>query len=291
MLLFMIVITAATGKLGHHVVDALLAKVPANQIVVAVRDPDKAKDFAAKGIAVRLGDYSKPETLRAAFRGADKLLLISSSEVGQRERQHKAAIAAAAAENIPFIAYTSILHADTSRMALAVEHLATEKAIQATGIAYAFLRNGWYIENYSENLGAALAHGVLLGSAQDGRIAAATRRDFAEAAAAVLTTEGHVNKIYELAGDVPFTMTELAKGVADVAGKPVSYQDLPVADYTKALIGFGVPSAFAEVLADSDAGIARGELDDRSGDLKKLIGHATTPFRGVIETAVRAAKG
>ncbi|MET0596035.1 MAG: SDR family oxidoreductase [Polyangiaceae bacterium] len=287
----MIVITAATGKLGHHVVDALLAKVPASQITVAVRNPDKAKDFAEKGITVRLGDYSKPDTLRAAFRGADKLLLISSSEVGQRERQPKAAIAAAVAEKVPFLAYTSILHADTSRMALALEHLATERAIQASGISYAFLRNGWYLENYSENLGAALAHGVLLGSAQSGKIAAATRKDFAEAAATVLTSEGHANKIYELAGDVPFTMSELAKVVADAAGNPVAYQDLSVSDYTKALVGFGVPPAFAEVLADSDAGIARGELDDRSGDLKKLIGHATTPLRGVIETAVRAAKG
>jgi NAD(P)H dehydrogenase (quinone) len=287
----MIVITAATGKLGHHVVDALLAKVPATQIAVAVRNPDKAQDFAAKGIDVRHGDYAQPDTLRSAIRGADKLLLISSSEIGQRERQHKAAIAAAMAEKVPFLAYTSILHADTSRMALAVEHLATEKAIQASGIPYVFLRNGWYIENYSENLGAALAHGVLLGSAQNGKIAAATRKDFAEAAAFVLTGDGHANKTYELAGDQPFTLSELASVVASIAGKPISYQDLPVADYMKALVGFGVPSAFAEVLADSDAGIARGELDDRSGDLRKLIGRATTSLRSVIESAVSTRKG
>jgi NAD(P)H dehydrogenase (quinone) len=291
MLAVMIVVTAATGKLGHHVIDALLAKVPASEIAIAVRDPDKAKPLAAKGVTVRHGDYSKPETLGPALRGADKVLLVSSSEVGQRARQHAGVIAAAREEKVSFLAYTSILHADRAKMSLAVEHLATEEAIKKSGIPWVFLRNGWYIENYSENLGSALAHGAMLGSAQSGKIAAATRRDFAEAAVAVLTAEGHANKAYELAGDEAFTMSELAAVVAAVSGKPVAYQDLPVAEYKQALIGFGVPEIYAELLSDSDTGIARGELDDRSGDLRRLIGRATTPLRSVIEAAVAAAKG
>jgi NAD(P)H dehydrogenase (quinone) len=285
----MIIVTGATGKLGRHVVDALLAKVPSSEVAVAVRDVTKAQAFAERGVAVRAADYGTPASLRAAFEGAKKVLLISSNEVGQREAQHKAVVAAAREAKVGFLAYTSILHADRSGLGLAAEHLATEKAIVGSGLPYAFLRNGWYIENYTENLGPALAHGAILGSAGSGRIAAAARRDFAEAAAHVLTSTGHEGSTYELAGDEPFTMSELAEVVASVAGRPVAYQDLPVDAYRDALVGFGVPAPFAALLADSDAGIARGELDDRSGQLRRLIGRPTTPLRQLVEAAVRAS--
>lgn len=284
----MIIITGATGKLGRHVVEALLSKVPASQLAVAVRDVAKAQAFTERGIAVRRADYDAPATLRTAFEGASKVLLISSSEVGKREAQHKAAIAAAREAKVGLLAYTSILHADRSTLGLAAEHLATERAITASGLAYTFLRNGWYLENYTENLGSALAHGAILGSAGNGRIAAAARRDFAEAAAHVLTTTGHEGGSYELAGDEPFTMSELAAVVARVAGRAVAYQDLPVDAYRDALIGFGLPPPFAALLADSDAGIARGELDDRSGQLRRLIGRPTTPLQQLVEAAVKA---
>lgn len=284
----MIVITAATGKLGHHVVDALLARVPASQVAVAVRNVERAADLAARGVEVRHADYERPETLRAAFTGADRLLLISSSEVGRRERQHRAAVAAAVEAGVGFLAYTSILRADRSTLGLAAEHVATERAIAASGLPHALLRNGWYLENYSENLDAALAHGVILGAAGEGRIAAASRRDYAEAAARVLLDEGHAGRTYELAGDAPFTMRELAAIVSELAHKPVTYQDLPQTQYRDALVGFGVPAPFAEVLADSDAGIARGELDDATGDLLRLIGRATTSPRAAIAAALAA---
>ena len=206
----MIVVTGATGKLGSLVVEALLEKVPAKEIAVAVRNPQKAAAFAARGVEVRTADYAKPETLAAAFAGAEKLLLISSSEVGQRAPQHLAVIAAAKKAGVKFIAYTSILHADTSKMVLAAEHKATEAALRDSGVPYAILRNGWYSENYTEHLAAALAQGALIGSAGQGRIAAATRADYAAAAVAVLTGHGHENKVYELAGDAPFTMSDLA---------------------------------------------------------------------------------
>ena len=278
----MIIVTGATGKLGRHVIDALLAKVPAAEIAVAVRDPDKAKDLAARGVQVHRADYNDPASVEAALRGADKVLLISSSEVGKRYPQHRSVIDAAKKEGVKLLAYTSILHADRSGLSLASEHKQTEEAICASGIPYVFLRNGWYIENYTENLGPALQQGALIGSARDGRIAAATRRDFAEAAAAVLTGEGHANKSYELAGDQPFTMSELAAAVSASSGKTVVYNDMPAAQYREILVGVGLPAIFADALADSDVGIARGELDDSSGDLRRLIGRPTTPLEAAL---------
>ncbi|NVI98010.1 SDR family oxidoreductase [Myxococcus sp. AM009] len=283
----MILVTAATGKLGRLVVAGLLEKVPAKDIAIAVRDPSKASDLAARGVQVRQADYSKPETLGPAFAGVDKMLLISSSEVGQRAVQHQAVVDAAKEAGVRLLAYTSILRADTSGMALATEHKATEEAIRGSGLPFVFLRNGWYTENYTENLAPALAHGALIGSSGQGRIAAATRADYAAAAVAVLTGTGHEDKVYELAGDSAFTAAELAAEVSRQAGKTVVYKDLSQADHAGALIGVGVPAAFAEVLANSDAGAARGELNDSSGDLRRLIGRPTTPLADAVAAAVK----
>lgn len=283
----MFIVTGATGKLGRHVIEGLLAKVPANQVVAAVRDPAKAADLAARGVQVRRADYSKPETLESAFAGAQKVLLISSSEVGQRVAQHQAVVSAARKAGAWLIAYTSILRADSSRMLLAGEHKATEELIRASGVPFVFLRNGWYIENYTENLAPALAHGALVGSADGGRIAAATRADYAAAAVAVLTGSGHENKVYELAGDTAFTMAELAAEVSRHAGRAIAYKDLPPEQYQGVLVGAGVPAPFAEVLVNSDLGAARGELNDASGDLRRLIGRPTTPLADAVAVAFK----
>lgn len=283
----MFVVTGATGKLGRLVVDSLLLRVPAGQVAVAVRNPARAADIGARGVAVREADYGRPETLGPALRGASTLLLISSSEVGRRFVQHAAVIAAAKAVGVGRIVYTSLLRAPTSRLGLAAEHLATERALLASGLPWTILRNGWYIENYTENLGPALQHGVLLGSAGAGRVAGAARRDFAEAAVAVLTSPGHDGKAYELAGDRPFTMDDLAAEVSRASGRSVAYRDLPPDQYRAALLGFGVPGPFADLLVDSDVGISNGELDDASGDLARLIGRPTTPLSDVVAAAVR----
>ncbi|MCP3065593.1 SDR family oxidoreductase [Myxococcus sp. K38C18041901] len=285
----MIAVTGATGHLGRHVIDQLLRKVPATQVVAVVRSPDKAKDLAERGVQVRQGDYEKPATLDAAFQGIDSLLLISSNEVGKRLSQHEAAIAAAKKAGVKHVVYTSLLHADTSGLSLAPEHLGTEKALRASGLGFTLLRNGWYLENYTENLGSALQHGVLLGAAKEGRIAAAARADFAAAAVAVLTTPGHEGKVYELAGDAPFTMAELAAEVARQSGKPVAYNDLPQDKYEETLRGFGLPGPVAQMLASADAGIARGELDDRSGELHRLIGRDTTPLAQAVSVGLKGA--
>jgi NAD(P)H dehydrogenase (quinone) len=281
----MIVVTGATGHLGRLVVEQLLQKVPATEIAVAVRSPEKAKELAARGVQVRAADYSKPETLGPALAGAEKLLLISASEVGKRAPQHAAVIAAAKQAGVKLLVYTSLLRAGKSKLGLASEHKATEEAIRASGIPYVFLRNGWYLENYTENLGPALQHGAILGSAKDGRVAAAARADYAAAAVAVLTGNGHEGKAYELAGDARFTMTELAAEVSKHAGKPVVYQDMPKEQYKGVLTSFGLPEPVAELYADSDVGISTGELDDETGQLRRLIGRPTTALASAVKAA------
>jgi len=282
----MIAVTGASGHLGRLAVEAILAKVPAREIVALVRTPSKVADLAAKGVQVRQADYARPETLGPALAGVDRLLLVSSSELGQRAVQHQAVIDAARAAGVGFIAYTSILHADRSRLSLAAEHLATERALAASGIPHALLRNGWYFENHTAQLAGALVHGFA-GSAGDGRIAAASRADFAAAAAAVLTEPGHAGKVYELAGDEPFTMAELAAEVARQSGKPVGYANLPTEQYAAVLQGAGLPPIIVDMLVDADVNVARGELDDRSGDLRRLIGRPTTTLRDAVAAALR----
>lgn len=281
----MIVITGAAGKLGRQVIEKLLEKVPAAEIIAAVRNPEKASDLAALGIQVRQADYSKPETLRSAFAGAEKVLLISSNEVGQRIPQHQAIIDAAKSTGVKLLAYTSILRADSSTLALASEHKATEENIRAFGLPFVFLRNGWYLENHTEQLGPAVQHGAILGAAGEGRFASAARSDYAAAAVAVLTSPGHENKIYELAGDTPFTLSELAAVVSEQAGKPMSYHN-SAQDYQNALLSFGLLADFAAILVDADLGAARGELDSSSGDLGTLIGKPTVTLTDAVKVAL-----
>jgi NAD(P)H dehydrogenase (quinone) len=280
-------VTGATGQLGAHVVAELLGRgVAPSEIVAVVRDADKAADLAAKDVQVRVADYSDPAALRAALEGVDKLLLISGSEVGKRIPQHANVIEAAELAGVQLIAYTSLLNADTSGIALAPEHVATEERLAASSVQAVLLRNGWYWENYFDAIGPAVESGTLYGAAGEGRIAAATRADYAAAAAAVLTSEDQGGKIYELGGNDRITYAELAKVISDVAGKPVAYQDLPEADYAAALAGAGVPEAFAAVLAGADRGIARGELDTDSGDLQALIGGPSTAVADAIKPAL-----
>jgi len=283
----MIAITGATGQLGRLVIQQLLQVLPAAQIVAAVRRPEKAADLAALGVQVRRADYTQPATLEVAFQGVSKLLLISSSEIGQRAPQHAAVIAAAQKAGVMLLAYTSILHADRSPLSLAAEHVATEAALRASGLPHVLLRNGWYTENYTASVPAALQHGAVLGSAKDGRIASAARGDYAAAAAAVLTTEDQAGRVYELAGDTAYTLSELAAEITQQSGKPVVYNDLPETAYTAALVQAGLPEGFAKLLADSDVGASQGALFDDSNQLSQLIGRPTSP----LALAVKAALG
>ncbi|AXS41440.1 SDR family oxidoreductase [Breoghania sp. L-A4] len=285
----MIAVTGATGQLGRHVIEELLQRMPAGDIVAAVRDPAKAADLAARGVVVREADYSRPETLRPALRGADKLLLISSSEVGQRASQHRAVIDAALAENIGLVAYTSVLHADTSLLTLAIEHRDTEAALRDSGLPHVLLRNGWYTENYLAALPAVLLHGAVIGAAGEGRIASAARQDYARAAATVLTSpEQQAGRVYELAGDDSYTLADLAAEIAAQSRKPIVYMDLSESDYTAALVSAGVPAAFAVILAQSDVSASQGALFDDSRAMSTLIGAATTPLATSVAHALAA---
>jgi NAD(P)H dehydrogenase (quinone) len=282
----MIAITGATDQLGRLVVEQLLDKVPANDIVAAVRNPDKAADLAARGVEVRVADYDDPATLDAAFSGIGKLLFISSSEVGQRARQHGNVIAAAKRAGVELVIYTSVLRADESPLGLAEEHRQTEAALAASGIDHVLLRNGWYTENYLAAIPAALEHGVVLGSAGEGRISAAPRRDFAEAAAAVLTRDGQAGTVYELGGDESFTLAELAREISAQSGQTVAYRNLTQAEHEAALVEAGLPGPVAALLADADAGVAEGALQEDGGSLSRLIGRPTTPLATLIGSAL-----
>ncbi|MCR6730226.1 SDR family oxidoreductase [Enterobacter cloacae] len=280
----MIAITGATGQLGRLVIEQLLKTVPANQIVAIVRNPAKAEALSQQGIVVRQGDYTDQAALTTALKGVEKLLLISSSEVGQRATQHQNVINAAKATGVTFIAYTSLLHADNSPLGLHVEHVATEKALAASGIPYALLRNGWYTENYLASAPPALEHGVFIGAAGEGKIASATRADYAAAAAKVVSEEGHAGKVYELAGDSAWTLSELAAELSKQSGKPVVYQNMSEADFAAALKSVGLPAGLANMLADSDMGASKGGLFDDSHTLSKLIGRPTTSLAESVKT-------
>lgn len=282
----MIAITGATGQLGRLVIRELLQTVPAARIVALARSADKAADLAAEGITVRIADYDQPERLEAALAGVTRLLLISSSQVGQRVAQHRNVIDAARRAGVAAIAYTSLLHTDRSPLGLAAEHVQTEALLTASGLQWTLLRNGWYTENYLAGIPAALAHGALIGCAGDARIASAARADYAAAAARVLASDGHAGKIYELAGDEAYTLTALAAEISRQSGKPVVYRNLDEAGYRDALTGAGLPPALAAMLADSDRGAAAGGLFDDSHQLSQLIGRPTTTLTTLVAHAL-----
>jgi NAD(P)H dehydrogenase (quinone) len=285
-----IVVTGASGHLGRLVVESLLdLDVPADQIVAAARTPQKAAGLAARGVQVREADYDRPETLASAVAGADRLLLVSGVDFGRRAQQHQAVVDAAREARVGHIAYTSIPYADTTPIAIAPEHKATEELIRASGLPFTFLRNGWYTENYDGSIAQAAASGVLIGSAGDGLLSAATRADYAAAAAAVLTGQGHQGKVYELGGDPAWTYAELAAQIARTAGTPVVYRNLSPGQHQQALADAGLPPHYAEILVDADQAIAAGHLLVRSGDLANLIGRPTTSLADAVAASLKSA--
>ncbi|ALC28128.1 MULTISPECIES: SDR family oxidoreductase [Streptomyces] len=284
-----IVVTGATGELGRLVIDELLATVPAGEIAAVVRDKEKAAPLAARGVELRIADYNRPETLAGAFRSGDRVLLISGSEVGKRVAQHTAIIEAAEAAGVAQLAYTGILGGPDADFALADEHKATERLILDSGLPYTFLRNGWYTENYTANLAPVLAHGAVVSNAGEGRVASASRADYAAAAAAVVTGEGHLGKAYELSGDTAWSFAEYAALLSEVTGKEIAYNNVPAAVHQEILVGAGLPEGFAAILTDVDEAIGRGRLAGTSGDLARLIGRPTTPLATTVRAALDAA--
>jgi NAD(P)H dehydrogenase (quinone) len=282
-----IVITGATGQLGQHVLQALLERnVPAGEIVATGRSVEKLADFAARGVRVKAMDYEDPASVAAALEGARKVLLISGSEVGRRTAQHRTVIEAAKAEGVELLAYTSNANADINKTILGQEHKATEAILAEAGVPYVLLRNGYYFENWTDQIQGTLAQGALVGSGGNGRVNAATRADLAEAAAVVLLADDQAGKVYELGGDEAFTLTEVAAEISAASGKTIVYNDLPAPEYVAMLVNVGVPEAFAELIADSDQGLARGDLLVDGHDLRTLLGRPTTTLAEAVRSAV-----
>jgi NAD(P)H dehydrogenase (quinone) len=281
-----IAITGATGKFGRLAISKLKSKTQATKIIALARTPGKAADL---GVQVRQADYNKPDTLESALAGVETLLLVSSNEIGQRTAQHRNVIEAAKKAGVQWIVYTSLLHAETSAIkSLAVEHLATEADLKASGVPFTLLRNGWYTENYTVSVAGAVAGGAFLGSAGDGKISSAARADYAEAAAIVLTSGGHKGKIYELAGDQAYTLSDLAAEISRQTGKTIPYKNLSEAEYAAALVAKGFPAPVAQAFANFDAGAAQDALFDDGRQLSKLLGHPTTPLATSVADALKA---
>ena len=281
-----IAITGATGQLGNLVIEQLLQLTAAQNIVALVRNIDRAEHFKVQGIELREFDYDRPETLAPALLGIDKLLLISANEIGRRTPQHKAVIDAAKVAGVPYLAYTSLLRADKSPLGLAQEHRETEKLIQDSGITYTFLRNNWYSENYLAGVAHTIEIGTLFGAAQDGRISSASRIDYAEAAAKVLTSTGHENKTYELAGSESFSLSDLATFIGQAVNKDIIYQNLSAEEYTQGLTQAGLPAGLVDVIVDADIQTIQGAMYSDSKDLEQLIGHKTTSIQDAIKAAL-----
>lgn len=272
-------VTGATGQLGRIVIEKLKEKIAAESIVALVRTPEKASGL---GVEIRAFDYDKPEALAGALTGLDKLLLISANEIGKRAVQHQRVIDAAKEAGVGQIVYTSLLRADTSSLGLADEHVATEKALAASGLPFVIMRHGWYTENNLGMLNEVVAHGVLMGAAGEGKISSAARADYAEADVAVLTTEGHTGKVYELAGDETYTMADIAAVLSEVSGKTVQYVNLPAAEYTSALTGAGLPEFVASLYTGFHVSTEKGDLFDEGRLISKLTGKPTTSLKAVI---------
>jgi NAD(P)H dehydrogenase (quinone) len=281
-----IVVTAASSQLGRHAVEALLARgVPASGIVATSRDISRIKDLADRGVAVRRADFAEPDSLPAAFEGVEKLLLISTTDVDERVANHRRAIDAAVAAGVSLVAYTSMLHADTATSVLGVTHYATEQDLRDRAPSV-MLRNGWYLENYTGQLAQVLRGGTLAGATGQGRISAATRADYADAAAVVLTTDGHAGRAYELGGDEAFTLAELAATISAVTRTQIAHVDLTAEGFTHVLTGAGLPAELAHVLVDADLAMGRGELFTDTGDLRRLIGRPTLRPAEAISAAL-----
>jgi NAD(P)H dehydrogenase (quinone) len=280
-------VTGATGQLGRIVIEKLKKRIPAENIVALVRSPGKASDME---IEVREFDYNRTENHADALGDIDHLLLISGSEAGQRAIQHRNVINSAKKAGVKWIVYTSILHADTSSISLAGEHLETERALKASGIPGTILRNGWYTENYTSSVQNSIKSGVFIGSAGDGKISSAVRDDYADAAIEVLTGDNQQGKVYELAGDESYTLSDLAAEISRQTGKNIPYRNLPEREYSDILKSFGIPQNIAKAIAGWDISASKGDLYDNSHQLSKLIGRPTTSLSKAVEKELTSSK-
>ncbi|MFC4388983.1 SDR family oxidoreductase [Gracilibacillus marinus] len=281
-----ILVTGATGNLGSKVVESLLKSIPASELVVSVRNPEKAEGLRARGVEVRHGDFDRPETLDNAFTGIDRLLIISADGDNEtRIHQHSNAVQAAERAGVKFIAYTSIANATESKNLMAPPHVATEAAIIKTGIPYSFLRNNWYLENEIGSIQGAMNGAPWVTSAGEGKVGWALQQDYADAAAAVLVGNGHENTVYELSGPL-LTQEELASALGNVLGKEVPVQQVSDEKYAEIMKGLGLPDFVIPIVVGIQESIRNGSLDVESNDLEKVLGRSVTPINEALTQLV-----
>lgn len=282
------VVTGATGHLGGLIVDGLLAAgVPAGEVAAVVRNEGKAARLRDVGVEIRVADYDDTEALRTAFRAGDRVVFVSGSDLERRAAQHRNVVAAAREAGVALLAYTGILGGPEADLLLATDHKATEQAILDSGLPYTFLRNGWYHEVYTETIPQILERGAVIASAGEGRVATAARADYAAAAVAVLTGEGHEGKAYELCGDTAWSFAEFAAELSKQTGREIPYRALTAAEHKEVFVGAGLPGPVADVLVDIDRAIERGLLVRTTGDLARLIGRPPTSLADAIATALK----
>lgn len=283
-----IAVTGVSGQLGRLVAQDLRRIAPEKIVVGLLRDPAKGADLAAAGVALRQADYVDPASLEAALQGVDRLVLVSSNEIGQRFGQHSNVIEAAKKAGVKLVVYTSLLRASESGLSLAPEHVQTEEALKASGLPFVILRNGWYTENHADSIRHAAANGAFVGAAGEGRISSAARADYALAAAQAVLGRARPGETYELAGDRAWTLAELAAEIGLVAGKPVAYQNLSVADYAGVLASIGLPQPVAEMIAGWDAETEKGALQGDGAALRQLTGRPSTALAQTIGEILKA---
>ena len=272
-----IVVTAASGHLGRLVVHDLLRRgIAPDHVVAGARSLPAVKDLTDAGVRTVVLDYDQPDTVEAAVSAGDTLVLISGNDLANRDRQHADVIAAARRAGAGHLVYTSGLRASDSPSPIAASHAATEDAVRTSGIPFTLLRNGWYTENYAHSVPAVRASGVLLSSVGDGRVASATRQDFAQAIAAVVTSEGHRGQTYELSGDVAWSYDDLAAALGEVLGRDVVHRALSPEQHLQALLDAGVFEPMAQMAVGVDVGICAGAFAFTNGDLTHLLGRPTT---------------
>lgn len=277
-----LLVTGATGKFGSKVVETLLKTIPADQLAVSVRQPEKAKALKEQGVDVRQGNFDEPESLDVAFEGIDRLLIISTDgDNDTRTHQHGNAVAAAKRAGIKFIAYTSIVNAQESTNLFAPTHKATELAIKETGIPYSFLRNNWYFENEIPTIESILFGAPWVTSAGDGKVGWALQEDYAEVAAKVLADEGHEYTTYELAGKA-LSQGEVVSVLAELLDKEIAVERVDDETYSQIMKKAGIPDVVLPLLVDIQRSIREGSLDIESDDMEKLIGRPATPINEAL---------
>jgi NAD(P)H dehydrogenase (quinone) len=283
-----ILVTGATGKLGSKVVESLLKSVPASDLAVSVRKPEKAEGLRARGVEVRQGDFDRPQDLDAAFKGIDRLLIISADGDNEtRIQQHANAVQAAERAGVKFIAYTSLANATESQNLMAPPHVATEAAIIKTGIPYSFLRNNWYLENEIGSIQGAIAGAPWVTSAGAGKVGWALQQDYADAAAAVLVGNGHENTVYELSGPL-LTQEELVSALGKVAGMEIPVQQVSDEQYAEIMKGLGLPDFVVSIVVGIQESIRNGSLEVESNDFEKVLGRPVTPINEAMNQLVHA---